>query len=134
MKAAEDTPPVSEFEERLAAIDTTAREIEHDPSKETEYLEGLALLFCDAPIHAADDVGCVMKGLLAALLKNRGKAMPEARRCPRCGVQTNGVMYRPHTELCRNLDDSETELSDEAVIAATKVLKRRQDELEDVPF
>ena len=134
MKTADDTPPVNAFEERLAAIEAIGNAIECDPSKETEYLEELAILFCDAPIHQVDDVGIVMKAFLAALLKNRGKAMPEACRCPRCDVQTNGVMWRPHAALCRNLDGKETELSDEAVIAATKVLKRRQDELKDGPF
>ena len=134
MKAAEDTPPVRASQDRMVAIEATAAEIELNPSAETGYLLELAVLFCDAPIHQEDDMGIVMKAFLAALLNARGKAMPEASRCPRCNVPTNGAMWKPHSELCRNLDDTETELSDEAVIAATKVQKRRQDELEDVPF
>ena len=134
MKTADDTPPVSAFQERLAAIEAIGNAIECDPSKETEYLEELAVLFCDAPIHQEDDVGIVIRGFLAALLKNRGKAMPDVSRCPRCNVPTNGVMWKSHSKLCRNLDDTETELPDEAVIAAMKVLKRRKDDLEDSPF
>lgn len=122
------------LQDRMAAIETTAAEIEHNPSAETGYLLELAVLFCDAPIHQIDDMGIVIKSLLTALLKNRGKAMPEVSRCKRCNVPTNGAMWKPHSELCQNLDLTETELSDKAVKAATKVLKRRQDELEDVPF
>ena len=134
MKATEDTPPIRTFEDRLAAIDTTARDIENNPSAETGCLLELALLFCDAPISQADDMGVVMKGFLAALLKNRGEAMPEASHCPRCDVPTNGILWEPHSHLCRNRDDTETELPDEAVIAAMKVLKRRKNEQGDMPF
>ena len=134
MKAPEEGFTARAHEDRLMAIDATARDIELNPSAETGYLLELAVLFCDAPIHQQDDMGIVIKNFLTALLRNRGQAMPEASRCPRCDVSTNGVMWEPHSELCRKLDDTETELSDEAVIAAVKVLKRRQDELKDVPF
>ena len=113
--------------DRLGEIHAVARGIEHEPGRETEFLERLARSFCDAPLHPGDEVGSVIKDLLAALLKNRGKAMPEASRCPRCDVPVNGAAWQRHSALCQNIDGTETELSDEAVIAAMKVLKRREE-------
>ena len=115
--------------DRLDEVRAVAKAIEHDPDRETEFLERLARSFYDAPVHPGDEIGGLIRDLLAALLKNRGKAMPEVRICPRCDVR----LYRtaehqrqhPHSALCQNTDGTETELSDEAVLAAVKVLKRR---------
>ena len=134
MKTPEEQHEARALEDRLAAIDTTARDIERDSSRETEYLDDLAMLFCDAPISQADDMGIVMKGFLTALLKARGNTAPEIIRCQRCDAQTNGAMWRPHSGLCQNRDGTDTELSDETVKAATKILQRREAELENVPF
>ena len=129
--------------DRLGEMRVVAKAIEQEPGRETEFLERLAKSFFDAPLHAGDEVGSVIKDLLAALLKNRGKAMPEVSHCSRCGVQMGGAAehqhQHQHSALCRNIDGIETELSDEAVIAGIKVLKRR-DEAEkaqlsdDLPF
>ena len=120
---------------RMADIESTAMEIERNPSAETGYLLELATFFCDAPVYQDDDLGRVMKSFLTALLENRGKKMPKVIRCSRCGVPTNGCMWKPHSELCRHLDGTETELPDEAVRAAMKVLKRRSVESNNiVPF
>ena len=129
--------------DRLDEIRAVAKAIEHDPHRETDFLERLARSFYDAPLDPEDEVGSVIKDLLAALLKNRGKAMPEVSYCPRCGVQMDSAAehqrQHQHSSLCQNIDGIETELSDEAVIAAMKVLKRReeaeQDQLtDDIPF
>ena len=124
--------------DRFDEVRAVASGIEQEPGRETEFLERLARSFYDAPIHPEDEVGSVIKDLLAALLKNRGKAMPEARRCPRCDVPVNGngAIWERHSSLCQNIDGTETELSDEAVIAAMKVLKRREEaaETDDIPF
>ena len=126
-------------EDRLDEIHAVARGIENEPDRETEFLERLAKSFCDAPVDPGDEVGGAIKDLLAALLKNRGKAMPEVSCCPRCDAPVNGAARQRHSALCQNIDGTETELSDEAVIAAMKVLKRReeaeQDRLtDDIPF
>ena len=123
--------------DRLVAIEAAACEIEQSNTEtaETKSLEELAVFFCDAPIYHDDHEGLAIKGFLAALLKIRGKAMPEINQCSRCGVSTNGVMRGPHSDLCRNKDGTETELSDDAVRAAMKVLKRRSVESGNVvPF
>ena len=118
--------------DRLDEVRVVAKAIEHEPDRETDFLERLARSFYDAPIHPEDEVGSVIKDLLAALLKNRGKKMPEVSYCPRCGVQMGRAAehqrqhQHQHSTLCRNIDGTETELSDEAVIAAIKVLKRRE--------
>ena len=122
--------------DRLVFIEAIVDQIEHDPSKETECLVELATFFCDAPIHEHDELARALKQLLMALLKNREQAIPEVSHCPRCGAQTNGVMWKRHSDLCQNIDGTETELPDQAVKIALMILKRREvSPLDaDIPF
>lgn len=50
---------------------------------------------------------------------------PHTTECPRCSSKTIGQDEYPHSPLCRNLDGTETNLSDDTVRSVLKVLDER---------